>query len=89
MPKRDNKVRVGFFNISDLEIVDESRSVVIASGGPIMDVVCVEGERMLCEWVDNDGEKQQCLFPIVVLRRMIPIFEDEEFCRRLGVPVGE
>ena len=68
----------GSFNRSDLVKVDESRCVILGSGGPLMDLICIEGENALCEFWDEDRKsKVQMMFLTVCLRRTIRL--DAEF----------
>ena len=67
------------FHESELVKVDESEFVVLASGGPLMDVLSVEDGKALCEWFDQDetnpGGKYKLnrgQFPVVCLRSLVP-----------------
>jgi hypothetical protein len=63
-----------------LQIVDESIwKYVLASGGPLMKIVAVEGENILCMWQDAEDNRKlhRALFPIVCVRRVIPLTEDD------------
>ena len=52
--------------------LETSNPVVLASGGPLMRVVCVEGDNALCGWRGEDGRQERFLFPIPCLRSLIP-----------------
>lgn len=68
----------GVFKRSDLVKVDESRSVVHGSGGPAMQLICIEGENALCEFWDSERQATvQVLFLTICLRRMVRL--DEAF----------
>lgn len=71
--------RRGEFKPEDLVLIQlPVRPVVIKSGGPIMNVVCVEGDNVLCEW-DNDGKKEQGLIGAACLYACVPFeLEDEK-----------
>lgn len=86
-----DEVRRGAFDPHDLEKVDDSRTVTLASGGPQMVVVATEGDNCLCEWAADDGTVQRHLFPYWTLRRMIffrpgdvPFATDDPLGKRPG-----
>ncbi len=55
--------------MNNLVKIDENVwNVVLASGGPLMKIICIEGENALCEW---DGGR--AIFPTACLRRLIRI----------------
>ncbi len=58
------------FNESELIKIDTTKCVVLASGGPLMDVLCIEGDNALCRIHDED--KTEHLFPIACLCTLIP-----------------
>jgi uncharacterized protein YodC (DUF2158 family) len=58
------------FDSDDLVKVDESNLVILASGGPLMRLVCIEGENALCHWEEGDVRRQS-LFPLATLRRLV------------------
>ena len=64
------------FPASELERVDESAHVILASGGPLMKLVCFEGDSALCEWSDGDKTRRK-LFPLVGLRQLMRLDRDK------------
>lgn len=65
----------GRFVAADLvKVPDPARPVVLKSGGPIMSILTVEGDRALCEWA-GDGETQRGLFPLACLYEVRPLRE--------------
>lgn len=42
-------------------------------GGPVMRVLAVRGDFVLCAWRDDSGFKQVALFHPLQLRRLAPI----------------
>lgn len=65
------EVHAGRFDPADLSPVpDWPAPVVLASGGPVMNLVCVEGDNALCEWWGAGGRTlQRHLFPAASLMR--------------------
>lgn len=70
MTNEEKGIHTGTFKLSDLVLVDESRHVIHATGGPIMNAVAFEGENTLCEWI-SDGQVFRHLFLAVCLRRLV------------------
>jgi uncharacterized protein YodC (DUF2158 family) len=58
------------FDASELVKLNDDEHVILASGGPLMRIVCTEGDNVLCEWADNEKRRQK-LFPAGVLRRLM------------------
>lgn len=58
------------FKSHELVKIDTSRQVIFASGGPIMEAVATEGNKVLCEW-NHDGVRERHLFPVTSLRRLV------------------
>lgn len=49
------------------------RPVVLASGGPVMELESLDGEgRALCSWVGDDGKIARATFPLACLYRCRP-----------------
>ncbi len=44
--------------------------VIIKSGGPIMEVLSIEGNQVLCEW-QHDGKIARGVFSKVILYRLV------------------
>ena len=57
------------FDPSELVKLNDDDYVILASGGPLLKVVCVEGDNLLCEWSENEKRRQK-LFPAGALRRL-------------------
>jgi uncharacterized protein YodC (DUF2158 family) len=61
------------FDVSDLEVVEMTgATVVLASGGPLMKVECVEGDKAICSWEDEGGLVARRLLPRACLRSPAP-----------------
>ena len=59
------------FNEADLVKIDTSKCVVLASGGPLMDVLSVDDGEALCRWTDEEGKINAARFNTACLRRLI------------------
>ncbi len=56
------------FNAEDLRTIKAPKvPVVLKSGGPIMNLRCIEGGRAFCEWDDNENEVIRKSFPVECL----------------------
>lgn len=82
-------IRTATFHTDELECVDTSRMVVLASGGPLMVVenIRTAGEfgcnpdkptEALCSWFTEDGETEERWFDVRALRMLSP-FDLERF----------
>lgn len=72
------EIRSEVFSEADLEPVKSpAKPVVLKSGGPIMDLVCFEGDNGVCEWEGQDGTNQRHLIPLVCLYRCLPYEGDQ------------
>ena len=60
------------FNVSELTPVNESNFVILASGGPLMEIESLENDKALCKWTDNE-KIARAVFPIKCLRKLVPI----------------
>ena len=75
----------GAFPATDLVAVPPAPNpVVLKSGGPVMDLVTVEGERALCRWTGWDVASQsnvehRRLFAVASLLRCVPLTGGEGF----------
>ncbi|WP_128970620.1 YodC family protein [Bradyrhizobium tropiciagri] len=47
--------------------------VRLRSGGPLMTVIGIEGNRVKCVWTDADNEPESAIFSIDVLQIVIPV----------------
>ncbi len=65
MLKRDK------FQETDLEKIERKNPVVLNSGGPVMEVETVEGNRALCRWEVNN-KLARAVFPVACLSRLVP-----------------
>lgn len=64
------------FNAGDLTLIEETgHEVVLASGGPIMVLVAIEGDNGLCA-MRHDKSKMN-LFPLVCLRRLLRLTSND------------
>lgn len=79
------KPKHGKFNVSDLELVSGER-VVLASGGPLMRVECVEGDKAVCAWDEWEGDWRNGngvkktyreLLAIAGLRKLEPVTKEQ------------
>lgn len=68
MLKRDK------FQKTDLEKVEYKNPVVLNSGGTVMEVETVEGDRVLCRWEVNN-KLARATFPAACLSRLVPFTE--------------
>lgn len=60
--------------LGDLTKIDETIwCYVLASGGPLMRVVCIEGDRALCEFHDSQDRNRRLYTPVACLRRLVPV----------------
>ena len=57
------------FDGADLVRLNDEDYVILASGGPLLKIICIEGDNALCEW-PVDGKRRQKLFPAGALRRL-------------------
>lgn len=64
-------IRRGTFNIDDLVRLPDRDYVVLASGGPLMWVVAIEGDQAVVEWSNASGGTNRQLLPIVTLRSLV------------------
>jgi uncharacterized protein YodC (DUF2158 family) len=64
--------RFDTFLMTDLVKVDTSRSVVLNSGGPLMDVLSVKDGITLCEWKTDAGKVARGRFDVRCLSRLVP-----------------
>lgn len=62
----------GIFAESELMLVDESKNVVLASGGPMMEIVELRNHFIewdaVCKWKDALGT-HRAVFPVCSLRK--------------------
>ena len=80
-PRRTNlSIEFASFDRSDLTRVPcpHRNPVVLKSGGPILDLLAVEGDNAICEWAE-DGEKVRRIFPVACLYRCVPLTDGEGF----------
>jgi hypothetical protein len=67
----------GTFALESLaRVTPPARPVVLRSGGPVMDLVCVEGDHGVCEWDESDGDgtaRRSWLLPLIALYECRPI----------------
>ena len=79
MEKNHSGLHQAAFKESELVKVPEPKQpVVLVSGGPVMDLVALEGENGVCEWEDNDNEQHRRLFPLVCLYGCKRVIEQED-----------
>lgn len=52
-----------------------SKPCVLKSGGPVMDALSQEGNRVLCEWTDDQGKIGRAVFPVDCLYSLVPFSE--------------
>lgn len=64
----------GQFAADDLKKV-EGDFVVLASGGPLLNLECVEGDNAVVSWKDSTGKTIREMIPCVCLRRLVPLAE--------------
>lgn len=59
------------FRSRDLIKVDESKLVMLASGGPLMEIESITDGVAICFWHDDKGERKNATFPVVCLRKLV------------------
>lgn len=61
------------FSDDELVRIDTSNCVVLNSGGPLMQLICIEGDNALVSW---DGER--ALLPVACLSKLVRVVEQQK-----------